>query len=122
MPWPALRRSRLGAAAWGLADDVGTRAYTDLGQDVRDMGLDGVAGQEQLSGDVRVGQALHDQVGDVLLRRCERRPAGGRAFPVGTVGPDTVRPQALFGPADVPPRAERGILAGRVRNPLPGQA
>ena len=76
------------------------------------MGLDRVAGQDQLSGDVRGGLPAGDQLGDLDLGGGQRVPAGGWpvAGPACTAA-DAEAAQAGGGPLDVPFRASHLINA-----------
>ncbi len=60
----------------GLADYLGAGPGAELGQDVRDVRLYRVAGQEQRRGHVRIGAAVPDQVSDLHLGRRQRLPPG----------------------------------------------
>jgi len=71
----------------GLADDFGAGVGAELGQDVGDVGLHGVAGQEQLGGDVGVGPPVGDQGGDLDLGGGERVPALGDPGPAARSSP-----------------------------------
>jgi hypothetical protein len=113
----------------GLADDLSAGVGAELGQDVRDVGLHGVAGQEQLGGDVWVGPADGDQAGDLGLGGGKRVPPLGRPRPLSSAAPpDAVAAQPGIGAAQVPRRAQVGVEPGRGadggqvggRRPLPG--
>ena len=64
----------------GQVNDLDAGRCSELGQDVRDMRLNGVAGQEQPRGDVGVGQALRHQLRDPRLGRRERRTTNVRTI------------------------------------------
>src|SRR5215469_1486796 len=68
----SLRRDR---AQGCLTGDVYPRVDAELPQDVGDMGRDGSPGQQQLGGDLRVGQTLSYERGDLGLGRREAVPA-----------------------------------------------
>src|SRR5258708_32370413 len=70
---------RAGLMSSCRARDLGGGPRVELGKDVGDVGLDGVAGQEQLAGDVGIGQPLADKAGDLLLGGGECLPASGWA-------------------------------------------
>src|SRR5215470_15831592 len=62
----SLRRDR---AQGCLTGDIYPRVDAELPQDVGDMGRDGSPGQQQLGGDLRVGQTLSYERGDLGLAR-----------------------------------------------------
>src|ERR1700729_140677 len=89
------------------ARDLEAGSGVELGQDVGDVGFDGVAGQEHLGGDVGVGPPGGDEVGDFLFGGGEGLPAGGGAV-AGALGAaaDVVLAQPGVGAHDVPGCAE----------------
>src|SRR5215467_5961543 len=68
----SLRRDR---AQGRLTGDIYPRVDPELPQDVGDMGRDGSPGQQQLGGDLRVGQTLSYERGDLGLGRRQAVPA-----------------------------------------------
>src|SRR5450432_2821657 len=65
---------RCAVAQSRLAGDVYPRTDVQLAQDVGDVGRDGPGGQEQPGGDLRVGQSLRDESGDLGFGRREAVP------------------------------------------------
>jgi hypothetical protein len=75
-PTRAVPRSpRRDGAQGGLAGDVRARMDVELPQDVGDVGRDGPPRQQQLGGDLWVGQSALRQCGDLGLARREAVPA-----------------------------------------------
>lgn len=52
-----------------MAGQLGARAYTELGVDMGEMGRDGLDAEKQQPGDLRVGVALADELGDAPFGR-----------------------------------------------------
>jgi len=72
------------ARRWGLGQrslELQAGADPQLGENLAQVPLDGVRGQEQLGGDLRVGQARPGQPGNLVLLRGEviARAGGARA-------------------------------------------
>jgi len=85
-----------------------------LGQDVGDVGLHGVARQEQLCGDVRIRIALRHKPGHLELGRSQRRPARRRAEPRHAAQRcDAEPPKSRGRPVQIPARPELRIRLGR---------
>jgi hypothetical protein len=65
-----------------VGEHHGLRAVVEaeLGEDARDMGLDGRVADDQLGSDLGVGQAAGQLSQDVDLARCQLRELGRRAF------------------------------------------
>ena len=59
----------------GDRGQLGPRAQPELGEDMLEMSLHRVAGQEQPAGDLRVGMTLGRERHDSPLALCERRPS-----------------------------------------------
>src|SRR5260370_37518345 len=72
---PAPRSLRRDGSQGCLAGDIYPRVDPQLPQDVGDMGRDGSPGQQQLGGDLRVGQTLTDERGDLALGWRQAVPA-----------------------------------------------
>src|ERR1700748_3110806 len=89
-----------------LADDIYPAFRAELGQDARDVGLHGPAGQEHAAGDVRGRVASGDEGGDLQLGRGQRVPARDGSLPsrAPCAPPDAVRAEPGVGPPDVPAR------------------
>src|SRR5712691_4162337 len=102
----------LGAA--GLPGDVHSGPGAELGEDVRDVGLDGAPGQQEFGGYVRVGPAVGDQPGDAGFGGAEGRPAaGGRVAAAGApAAADAERAQPGVGAAEVPVSAQPAVDLG----------
>jgi hypothetical protein len=93
----------------GVADRGGAVAGAGFGEDPVDVGLDRVAAQEQLRGDLRVGQPTRDQPQDFRLALGQAVPARQRASAViftadyseaaaiNELGPGTGLPTAVSG-------------------------
>ena len=87
----ASRLLRRDGAQGGHPGDVGPRVDVEFLQDVRDVGRHGPAGQQQLGGDLRVGQSLLDDTPAILisvavrlsqpLRACRCLACGPRRMP-----------------------------------------
>ena len=91
----------------GLCRFVSAR---QLLQDVGDVGRDGPPGEQQLGCDLRVGQSLLDEPGDLDLGRREAVPAAARPPVLGVrPAPDAVGAERRLPPGDVRGRAERGV-------------
>src|SRR5712691_554604 len=59
-----------------LPGDLAARPSVDLGEDMRNMGLDSAPGKVELGGDVRIGRAAGDQSSDLEFCRRQAFPAG----------------------------------------------
>ena len=103
----AFTRTLLGASAgqpvgpFDDARDFNAGVGPELGEDVPDVGLDGLRAEEQLLGNLAVRPALHDEAPDLEL-------ALGKGFDPCTVG----RP-GLGAPVDVLPELAQ-LALGRI--------
>src|ERR1700689_1314459 len=118
----AVSSPRCAVAQSRLAGDVYPRTDVQLAQDVGDVGRDGPGGQEQPGGDLRVGQSLRDESGDLGFGRREAVPAVTH-LPVlrARAAADAMRPEPGLEPGDIPGGPERGIEIDRAgeRSPRP---
>src|SRR5690242_17845443 len=71
LAWSSSRAGRPVGA--GQSSDLGAVAAAELGQDVAHVGVDGALGDEQPVGDLAVGQARGDQLGDLVFAVGERQ-------------------------------------------------
>src|SRR5258708_26362724 len=62
----------------GRTRDLDAALRAELDEDVGDVRLNGVAGEEQLAGDGGIGQPLGDKMGDLLLGGGQGVPPRGR--------------------------------------------
>ena len=99
----ACLRFRAGQPVGPLDDagDLHARVGPELGEDVADVGLDGLGAEEQLLGDLAVGLAVDDAAGDFELALGER------------VDPCAVRNPGLRAPVDVLPELPE-LAFGRI--------
>src|SRR5215472_4041153 len=71
---PALARALVGQA---VAYEFGAGRDAELGEDLMQVVVDRAWAEEQLRGDVAVGQAAGDQAGDLEFLRCQLVHGGG---------------------------------------------
>ena len=90
-------RVRGARAADGLGHR-GPRGHAELREDVREVALDRLLGEEQLVGDLAVGAAERDELGDLALaaaQRAEARPGPPRRWRAGPAGRGGAAPRGL---------------------------